>query len=141
MRLMVVVEYSANTPACTLGDFACALGGANADVLAGDACTFAHVANGVNRVKGDKIARTFPNTLGGRSSALGSSFADVTGALADIATGAALLGLPLGGGRRCVARLRRWLGLAVLAGGVLAPEDKCKCEQRNKRSWNSGSHG
>jgi hypothetical protein len=130
-RLMVMVEYFANTPTSALGDFACSLGSANADVLAGDACTLADIASGIERVKGDKIARTFPNTLSRRSSALGGSFADVPGALADVASGAALLGLPLGGRLRCVGRLRRGLGLAVLAGSVLAANGKCECEERN----------
>ena len=128
---MVMVEDFANTPACALGDFACALGGAHANVLAGDGCTLAHIPSGIERVKGDQVDRTFPNTLGRRSSALGCSFADLPGAPADIATGAALLGLPLGGGLRCVGWLRRWLGLAVLPAGVLAAKDKCQCEQRN----------
>jgi hypothetical protein len=94
---MVMVEYFADTATCTLRDFACALGGADADVLAGYGCTLAHVASRLERVKGDKIARAFPSTLGRRSSALGSSFADVPGASANVAAGAALLRLTLGG--------------------------------------------
>jgi hypothetical protein len=83
---MVMVEYFANTPTCALGDFACALGGTDADILAGDSCTLANIASGVERVKCDQVARTFPNTLGRRPSALGGSFADVSGAATDVAT-------------------------------------------------------
>jgi hypothetical protein len=131
---MMMVEYFANTPTC-------ALGGADADVLAGDGCTLADIASGVERVKGDKVARTFPNTLGRRSSALGGSFADVPGAPTDVATGAALLGLPLGGRLRRVGRLRQGLSLAVLTGGVLAANGKCECEERAGWFWERGSHG
>jgi hypothetical protein len=70
-------------------------------------------------VKGDKVARALPNPLGRRSSALGGSFANVPGAPADVATGAALV-LPLGRSLRCVGRLRHGLGLAALTGGILA---------------------
>jgi hypothetical protein len=130
---MVMVEYPANTPASSLGDFACALGGAHADIFAGDGCTLAHIASGVKRVKGHQVASTFPNPLGCRSSALGGSFANVSRALTDVATGAALLvlrgGRRLGGWLRSVGRLRRGLGLAVLTGGVLAAEDKYECEE------------
>jgi hypothetical protein len=60
---MVMVEYSANFPACALGYFACALGGADADVLAGDGSAFGDIASGVERVKCDKVARTFPTPV------------------------------------------------------------------------------
>jgi hypothetical protein len=138
---MVMVEYSANSPTCALGDFACALGSADADVLAGDGAAFADIASGVERVKCDKVARTFPNPLGHRSSALGGSFADVSGALTDVATWAALMGLPLGGRVRCVGLLWRRLGLAVLTGGVLAADGKCEYEERDEWFWECGSHG
>jgi hypothetical protein len=148
---MVMVEYSANTPARSLGDFACALGGANADVLTCNDCTLADIASGVEWVKGDKVARTFANPLGRRSSALGGSFADVSRALTDVAAGAALAvlrlggrrlgGWLLGGGLRCVGRLRRGLGLAVLTGGILAAEDKHECEEPDGWFWECGSHG
>jgi hypothetical protein len=154
---MVMVEYSANTPARSLGDFACALGGANADVLTGNGCTLADIASGVEWVKGDKVARTFANPLGRRSSALGGSFADVSRALTDVAAGAALAVLRLGGWLlggggllgggllggwlRCVGRLRRGLGLAVLTGGILAAEDKHECEEPDGWFWECGSHG
>jgi hypothetical protein len=77
---MVMVEYFANTPTCALGDFACTLGGSDADVLAGDGCTLGNTASGVEWVKCDKFDCTFPNTLCRRSSALSGSFADVSGA-------------------------------------------------------------
>jgi hypothetical protein len=108
-----MVEYLANTPACSLGDFACSLGGADTDVLAGDDCTLSDIAGGVNGVEGDEIARTFPDTLGRCSGALGGAFANVSGAAAD---GAALLGL--GGWLGCFSGLGG-LRLGVLAGGAL----------------------
>ncbi len=80
-----------------LAIFACALGGADANVLAGDGSAFADIASGVERVKCDKVAGAFPNSLSRRSSALGGSFADVAGAPADVASGAALMGLLLRG--------------------------------------------
>jgi len=115
---MVMVKYPANTPAGALGDFACSFGGANADVFAGNGRTLADIACGVYRVKGDEITGTFPDSLGCGASTLGGSFADVSCAAANVATGAALLGLRLGGRLGCV----RGLGLAVLAGGVLAAD-------------------
>jgi hypothetical protein len=42
---MVMVEYFADAPARTLGDFACALGCADTDVLAGDDSVFAVIAD------------------------------------------------------------------------------------------------
>jgi hypothetical protein len=54
--------------------------------------------------------------------ALGGSFADVSCAAANVAAGAALL--RLGGRLGCVGRLRRGLGLAALAAGVLAADGK-----------------
>jgi hypothetical protein len=97
LRLMVMVEYFADTPTCALGDFACALGGADADVLASDGSAFGDIASGVEWMKCDKVASTFPDTLGCRSSSLGGSFADVSSASADVATGADLMGLLPGG--------------------------------------------
>ena len=129
---MVMVEYFANSPTCALGDFACALGGANADVLTGDSRTLADIASGIDRVKGDKIARTFPDALGRRSSALGGSFADISGALTDVGTRAALMGLPLGGRLGRVSMLRRALGLAALTGCVLAADGKRESEERDE---------
>jgi len=138
---MVMVEYFANSPTCALGDFACTLGGANADVLAGDCSAFADIAGRVEWVKSDKVARTFPNSLGRRSSALGGSFADVSGAPANVATGAALMGLLRGRGLRCVGMLRWGLGLAGLSGAVLAADCKCECKDRDEWFWECGSHG
>jgi hypothetical protein len=137
---MAMVEYFANSPTCALGDFACAFGGADADVLASRGSAFADIARGVEWVKCDKVARTFPNTLGRRSSALGGSFADVSGASADVATGAALMGL-LGGRLRFVGMLRRRLGLAVLPASVLAADSKCECEDHDDWFYECGSHG
>ena len=94
---MVMVEYFAYTPTCALGDFACALHRADADVLASDDSAFADIASGVQWVQCDKVSRTFPNTLGCCSGAPGGSFPDVSGALADIGTGAAVMGLLLDG--------------------------------------------
>ena len=95
--LMVMVEYFANSLPCPLGDFACALDSADADVLAGDSSPFGHIAGGADWVKCDKVAGSFPDTLGRRSSALGGSFTDVAGAPADVAGGAALTGRLLRG--------------------------------------------
>jgi hypothetical protein len=141
LRLMVVVEYFANSPTCALCDFACALGGADAGVLAGDCAAFGDIASGVEWVKSDKVSRAFPDTLGRRSSALGGSFADVSSAPTDVATWAALMGLLLGGRLRCVSMLRRGWGLAVLTGGVLAADAKCEYKKRDEWFWECGSHG
>jgi hypothetical protein len=93
---MVMVEYFADSPTCALGNFPCALGGADADVLAGDGSAFADIASGVEGVKCDKIACTLPNTFGRRSRSLGGSFADIPGSSTDVATWAALMRLVLG---------------------------------------------
>lgn len=140
---MMMVEQFANSPPRALGDFACALDSADADVLAGHGCTLANIARGVKRVKRDKVARTFPNALGRRSSALGRSFADVSSAPANVATGAGWMGLPLARSLRirrlrCVRRLRRGLGLAVLSGTVLSggvPAPGGKCESKEQDGW------
>jgi hypothetical protein len=137
---MVMVEYFANSPTCALGDFACALGGADSDVLASHGSAFADIASCVEWVKCDKVASTFPNTLGRRPSTLGGSFADVSGAPADVASWAALMGLLLGGRLRFVGRSRWGLGLAVLTGGVLAADGKCECKERDESFWECGSH-
>jgi hypothetical protein len=141
LRLMVMVEYFANPPASAPGDLACALGSADAHVLAGNRCAFADIAGGVDWVERDKVGRTFPDTLGRRSSALGGSFADVSGAPAYVATGAVLMGLLPGGRLRCVGRLLRWLGLAVLANRVLDADGKCECKQRDEWFRECVSHG
>jgi hypothetical protein len=126
---MVMVKYFANTPTCALGDFACTLGGADADVLTRDACTPADIGSGVEWVKCDKVARTLPNTLGRRSGAFDGSFADVSGAPADVATGTALMGLLHSGG------LRWGLGLAALSAGVLGGDGKYEYEERDGWFW------
>ena len=121
-----MVEYLANSPPCALGDFARALHSADADVLAGHGCALADIARSIERVKRDKIARTLPNPLGRRPSALGGSFADVSCTPAEIATGAGLPGLSVSGSLRCPSSLRWGLGLAVLTRSVLPPEGKCE---------------
>jgi hypothetical protein len=62
--VMAVVEDFADAATCALGDFACALRGADADVLAGDACAFANVFRGSSGVEGDEIAGAFADALG-----------------------------------------------------------------------------
>ena len=143
MRLMVVVEYFPNSPASALGDFACALGSSDADVLASDSSPFADIASRVEWVKCDKVARTFSNTLGRCSGALGGSFADVSSTPTGIATGAALMGR-LCGRLRCVrrvGRLRWGLRLHALTGGVLAADGKRENDERNGWFLECGSHG
>jgi hypothetical protein len=137
---MVMVENFANTPACALRDLACAPGCADTDVLAGVGPAFADIASGLGRVKCDEVARTFPNTFGRRSSAFGGTFADVSGAPADVASRTALMGLLLSGRLRCVGRLRRGLGLGALTGGILAADSKCECQERDGWYWEWGSH-
>jgi hypothetical protein len=136
---MVVVEQFANSPTCTLGNFACAPGGADTDVLAGDGSAFADVASGVEWVKCDKIACTLSNTLGRCSGSLGGSFADVPGSSTDVATGASLMRLTLGGRLRGIGMGRRGLSLAVLTAGVQAADGEC--EKGDEWSWECGSHG
>jgi hypothetical protein len=136
---MVMVKYPANPPASALGDFACSLGSANADVFAGNGRALSDIGCGVYGVKGDKVTRTFPDSLGCGACTLGGSFADVSCAAANVATGAALLGLGLrlGGRLGCV----RGLGLAVLAGSVLAAKGECQGEERDGWNGKRGSHG
>jgi hypothetical protein len=145
-RLVVMVKYFANPPTCPLGDFAGALSGADADVLAGNTCALADIASGVERVKGDQVGRAFANTFGRRPGALRGSFADVSGTPADVAAGAGLMGLLLGGRLRWggrllrAGRLLRGLGLVVLTSGVQAEDSKCECEKRDGWFWKCGSH-
>jgi hypothetical protein len=97
---MAMVEDFADAATCALGDFACALGGTDANVLAGDGCAFADVAGGFGGVEGDEIAGTFADSLGSGSGSFGGAFADVAGSAADVTAGAAgllLWGLGLGG--------------------------------------------
>jgi hypothetical protein len=137
---MVMMEYFANTPACAPGDFACALRCADTDVLASVGSAFGDIAGGVGGVKSDQIARAFPNTLSRRSSTLRGSFADVSGASAHVATGAALMGMLLRGRLRCVGRLGLGLGLAVLTSGAQAAGGQCECQEGGGCFWECGSH-
>jgi hypothetical protein len=126
---MVMVKYLANPPACALGNFSCSLGCAYAHILAGNGRALSDIACGVYGVEGDEIARAFPDSLGRCAGPLGGSFADVSRAAANVATGAALLGL----GLRLGGRLRRvrGLGLAALAGSVLAVDGEGQGEERD----------
>jgi hypothetical protein len=90
---MAMVEDFADAATCSLGDFACALRGTDADVLAGDGCAFADVAGGVDGVEGDKIAGTFADALGCGSGSFGRAFADIASSAADVMARAAGLGL------------------------------------------------
>jgi hypothetical protein len=119
---MVMVKYLANPPARAFGDLAGSLNGAHADVLTGNGRALPDIASGVDGVEGDQIARAFPDSLGGGAGTLGSPLADVSRAAANLAAGAALLGLRMGGMLVCAGRLRRGLGLAVLAGGLMAAD-------------------
>jgi hypothetical protein len=107
---MAVVEDLADAATCALGDFSRALGGADADVLAGDACAFADVLRGSGGVEGDEIAGAFADALGCFSGSLSRAFADVACSAADVTAGAAGLGLGLGWG---------WWVLGVLGANVL----------------------
>jgi hypothetical protein len=90
---MAMVEDFSDPATCSPGDFACALRGTDADVLAGDGCTFADVAGGVDGVEGDEIAGTFADALGCGSCSFGGAFADIAGSAADVTSGAAGFGL------------------------------------------------
>ena len=89
---MAMVEDFADPATCSLGDFAGALRGTDADVLSGDACAFANVFRGSNGVEGEEIAGTFADTLGCGSGAFGGAFADIAGSAVDVTSGAAGLG-------------------------------------------------
>jgi hypothetical protein len=110
---MVMVEDFADAATCALGDFACALGGADANIFSGDGCAFADVSSGVDGVEGDEIAGAFARALGCGSGSLGGTLADVAGSAADVTAGAAGLGWGLSLGRGL-----RWggCGLGVLGG-------------------------
>jgi hypothetical protein len=113
---MTVVEDFADAATCALGDFARALGGTDADVLAGDACAFTNVFRGSSGVEGDEIAGAFADAFGSRSGSLGGALADVAGSAADVTAGAAGLGrgLRLRGGLRWGGWVLRILGANVL---------------------------
>ena len=114
---MAVVEDLANAATCAFGDFACALGSADAYVLSGNACTLAYVTGGVDRVESDEVASSFADALGCGSGSFGGVLADVACAATYVATGAAGLGLCLSG------RGLRVLGRHIPGAGG---EDYCK---------------
>ena len=109
--MMAVVEDFADAATCALGDFTCALGGTDADVLAGDACTFADIAGGVDGVESDEIAGAFADALGCLSGSFRGALAYVSGSAADVTAGAAGLGLGRG------LRLSWGGGVLVVLGG------------------------
>jgi hypothetical protein len=80
-----MMEDFADATARTLGDLACTLGCADADVLAGYGCAFADVAGGVDGVEGDEIAGPFADALGCGSGTSCGALADVAGSAADVA--------------------------------------------------------
>ena len=88
-----MVEDFAYAATCALGDFSCALRGTDADVLAGDGCTFADIAGCGAGVKGDEIACPFADALGCRAGPFGGTLADVAGSTANITAGAPGMGL------------------------------------------------
>ena len=116
--VMAVVEDFADAATGALSDFACALGGTDADVLAGDTCAFADIFRGSGGVEGDEIAGAFADALGCLSGSLSSALADVAGSAADVTSGAAGLGLGRG------LSLRGGLGwsLGVLGENVLGAD-------------------
>ena len=136
--MMAVVEDFADAAACAFGDFAGALGGADADVLTGDACTLADVAGGVEGVEGDEIAGTFADSLGCSSGSFGGVLADVAGSAADVTAGAAGLWLSLRLGR-CLGWGR--CGLSSLSGDVLDADGKGQCKERDEGCWECVAHG
>ena len=113
--MMAVVEDFADAATCALGDFACALSGTDADVLAGDARAFADVFRRSDGVKGNEIAGAFADALGCRSGSLGGTLADVASSAADVTAGAA--GLGLGRGPR-LGRGLGWCGAGLRVPGV-----------------------
>jgi hypothetical protein len=129
---MAVVEDFSDAATSAFGDFACPLRGADADVLAGDACAFANVFRGSGGVEGDKIAGTFADALGCGTGSLGGALADVAGSAADFTAGAAGLGLRL--------RWRGWV-LRVLSVNVLCGDDEGQCNEREGRWVECLAHG
>ena len=91
--MMAMVEDFAYAATCALGDFACALRGTDAHILAGDCCAFANIAGCGAGVKGDEIACPFANAPGCRAGSFGGTLADVAGSAANITAGAPRLGL------------------------------------------------
>jgi hypothetical protein len=136
-----MVEYFANAPTRALCNFSSALACADADILASFGTAFADIAGGFDWVQCNQVTGTFSNALACRSSALGRSLPDVSGAMTDVSTGAGLMRLLRGRRMRCVRRLRGSLGLAVLtrgtlardtlAGDVLAANGHCQRDESN----------
>lgn len=89
LLVMAMVEDLADAATCSLGDFAGALGGTDANVLARDGCAFADIAGSGAGMKGDEIAGTFANALGCGSGSFGGAFADIAGSAADVTAGVA----------------------------------------------------
>ena len=116
---MVMVEDPANSPTCAFGNFAGSLGGANADVLAGDGCTLAYIAGGVERVERNQIACPFSDTLGRCSSALAVPLPTSSAPLPTSPPGLRCWGWAVGWD--VWAGCGGW-GLSALAGGVLGTE-------------------
>ena len=107
--VMAVVEDLADAATRAFGDFACALDGADAYVLSGDACSLAYIAGGVDGVECDEVASAFADALGCGSGSLGGVLADVAGSAADVAAGTTGLGLGLSGrGLRVLRRDALW---------------------------------
>jgi hypothetical protein len=126
---MAVVEDFADAATCSLCDFACALRGADADVLASDACAFANVFRSSGGMEGDEIAGTFADTLGCGSGSFGGTLADVSRSAADVTARAAGLGLGLRlggslGWGRC--------GLGILSENVLGTDRKSQGNERDE---------
>jgi hypothetical protein len=119
---MAMVDELANPPARAFDDLAGSLDGAHADVLAGNGRALSEIASGDDGVEGDQIARAFPDSHGCGTGALGRPFANLSCAAANLAAGAAWPGLMLGGMLVCTGSLRRGLGRALLAGGLLAAD-------------------
>jgi hypothetical protein len=119
--VMAMVEDFADAAACALGDFAGTLGGTDTHVLAGDGCAFADVAGGVDGVEGDEISGAFADALGCGSGSFGGAFADIASSAADVAAGAAWLGLWRG---LSLGGAMRWSGrsLAGLGGNALGAD-------------------
>jgi len=138
--VMAMVEDFADAATCALGDFARALSGTDADVLAGDGCAFADVAGGVDGVEGDEIDRAFADALGCRSGSLGGALADVAGSAADVTAGAA--GLGLGRGLSFGVGLG-WggCGLGVLGANVLGVDGEGEGKERDGWGGECVAHG
>jgi hypothetical protein len=119
---MAMVEDFADAATCALRNFACALRGTDADILAGDACTFADVAGGVEGMEGDEVTGAFADAFGCCSGSLRSALADVARSAADVTAGAAGLGLWRGLGLRWGLRWGLGWGRCGLGADTLAAD-------------------